>query len=141
MTFDEIHMGRLYGLGGTARRKPGEKLMKVKALDKRGHQDWRRRRVKVRHMSPPPEGLEEWVSTGTLVAKWGEVNAMLRDETRAQGLLELAEGIDDVVEEAIDIVLQATGEESLHSPYRGTLTLAVSRWESLLPSTPVGNIF
>jgi hypothetical protein len=82
--------------------------------------------VKVRFLEGRTEGLEEWVPTSRILARWTEVRSILRDEERGQRLERLGEKTDRVTEEAIDLVLQSTGEEHLHSPYSGALSLLSS---------------
>src|SRR5437879_5361 len=109
-----------------ARRKPAERPVRVKAMDRLDHKEWRRRRVKVRHMEGRTEGLEEWISSSRILAEWGQVKAIVRDEEREQRLSDLAREYDGVVEDAVDIVLQSTGEEHLHSPHDGALSIPAS---------------
>lgn len=70
-------------------------------------------KAKIRHADGELDGLEEWVSTRTLMCPWGEREAFLRDESRWNALQEAAtRDYDPVVEEAISTVFEATGEET-----------------------------
>jgi hypothetical protein len=102
----DIQPGRLY-----ARRDPPndphrdvEKVQPVTAP--------RARQVKVKHVSGELDGLEEWVTTRSLLCAWGERQGFLRDERLAHDLRSASdESRTAVEEEAISHVLTATGEE------------------------------
>jgi len=51
----------------------------VQVVEKMG----RRGQVKVRRLSEPRSGLEEYVKTRQLIAPWGERQTFLKDEERA----------------------------------------------------------
>jgi hypothetical protein len=123
VNFEEVKVGRIYGVAARARRKAAELPTRARALDKVNHKDWHKRRVKVQYLDGRIEGLEEWVPTSRILAPWSDVKAIIRDEQRGQHLLELGQEYDEVVLDAIDIVLQSTGEEDLHSPDRGALSI------------------
>jgi hypothetical protein len=67
--------------------------------------------VKVRFESGELDGLEEWVRTRDLVCRWEDVAIVLRDEERIEDLRRADEQVwDRVYEEAIDVVMEASGE-------------------------------
>lgn len=104
MQGSEMTIGKRYAMG--LRVSPGEPLIKVQLLDKGG----RRSMVKVRHLSEPHEGLEEYVKTRQIVVPWGERKAFLRDEERMQQLRALPRppGVHARAE-AVYTVLASTG--------------------------------
>lgn len=71
------------------------------------------RQCKVRFAGGELEGLEDWVVTRDLACGWGERKALLRDEERAARLEAAgAEMWDEVTEEAISTVMEASGEST-----------------------------
>lgn len=69
-------------------------------------------KARIRHAEGELDGLEEWAPSRTLVCRWGERAAFLRDETRLAAIKEATDRhYDSVVEDAISDVLTATGEE------------------------------
>jgi hypothetical protein len=69
------------------------------------------RQCKVRFDSGELEGLEDWVVTRDLACRWGERRALVRDEERAAKMAAEDEGVwDEVTEEAISTVMEASGE-------------------------------
>lgn len=71
------------------------------------------RQCKVRFASGELEGLEDWVVTRDLACGWGERKTLLRDEERAARLEAAgAEMWDEVTEDAISTVMEASGEQS-----------------------------
>ena len=71
-----IEVGQKYGM--REKVSPGEPLIQVQVLEKAG----RRGQVKVKRLSEPHTGLEEWVKTRQLIVPWGERQAYLKDEER-----------------------------------------------------------
>jgi hypothetical protein len=70
-------------------------------------------KAKVRHRDGELDGLEEWVPTRTLMCPWAERSPFLHDESRWAALQQAAaRDHDPVVEEAISIVFEATGDEN-----------------------------
>ena len=70
-------------------------------------------KAKVRHADGDLGGLEEWVPTRTMMVRWGQRQAFLRDESRWNALQQAAtRDYDPVVEEAISTVFEATGDET-----------------------------
>jgi hypothetical protein len=70
-------------------------------------------KAKVRHRDGDLNGLEEWVPTRTLMCPWAEHRLFLRDESRWAALQQAAaRDHDPVVEEAVSIVFEATGDEN-----------------------------
>ena len=105
MRTDELVIGRNYAFRHT--RGPDCPLLKVQLLDIVG----RKGKVKVRFQTGPHPGLEEYVATRQLVARWSERRAVLRDEQREQRLQEHSRRLrDPALVEAAAAVLSATGE-------------------------------
>ena len=69
-------LGKKYGW----RLKPSVAgtLCQVQVLEKIG----RKGMIKIRHLGPPHEGLEEFVKTASIIVPWNEQKAFLRDEER-----------------------------------------------------------
>jgi hypothetical protein len=110
MLFDEIEKGRNYG----ARENPQghSPFFRVRVLEKvrrpGGNQ------VKVRHLTEPHHGLEEFLKPAQLVAPWGDVREIIRDEGRLQRLTEsIASFPDRTVQRAVETVFAATGDDSI----------------------------
>lgn len=85
--------------------RPGEPIIKVKLLDK-----VRRGKVRVLYEEGEHPGLDEYVTSRQLVARWGDRKALLRDEERTQALKQHARErkADRVVAGAVSAVLEAT---------------------------------
>jgi hypothetical protein len=93
------------------RAKPGDPEMPIARVRYLGPA--KAGKAKCRHQDGDLAGLEEWIATRALLCRWGERAKFLRDEQRANRLAEAAAtAYDKVVDDAIDIVLTATGEES-----------------------------
>ena len=73
VTLDEVKVGRTYGVAAMARRKAAEMPFRAKVVDKLGHKDWRKRRVKVPHLEGKLAGLEQRVTSSHVLAPWSEV--------------------------------------------------------------------
>src|SRR3954471_17553606 len=78
MRTEELVIGRNYAFHHT--RGPDVELLKVRLLDVVG----RKGKIKVRFETGPHPGLEEYVATRQLVARWSERRALLRDDEREQ---------------------------------------------------------
>lgn len=90
------------------RDRLADEPVRVRVLTKapRGGQ-WR-----VEHLTGDLQGLQEWRQSRTLLCRWGDLKAVLRDEQRARRLRESSVEGDRVTCEAIDFVLRdASGEE------------------------------
>ena len=105
MTGTEIIAGKKYGW----RLKPSVPgpLCQVQVLEKIG----RKGMIKIRHLGPPHEGLEEFVKTATIIVPWSEQKAFLRDEERLRLAREASakEG-DRARQEATSTILESSGE-------------------------------
>jgi|tagenome__1003787_1003787.scaffolds.fasta_scaffold18183422_1 hypothetical protein len=105
MRTEELVIGRNYAFHHT--RGPDVELLKVRLLDVVG----RKSKIKVRFQTGPHPGLEEYMATRQLVARWSERRALLRDEQREPRLREYAHAMrDGALVEAASAVLTATGE-------------------------------
>ncbi len=70
------------------------------------------RQCKVCFDSGDLEGLEDWVATRDLACRWGERKALIRDEERSARIEAAADEMwDEVTDEAISAVLEASGEQ------------------------------
>ena len=78
MQYNEIGVGQKYAF--RQRLSTSEPLLQVQVIEKTG----RRGQVKIRRVTEPYEGLEEWVTSRQLVVPWTERKALLRDEERAK---------------------------------------------------------
>lgn len=106
MRKSDLVAGRLYALRVRGRVSEDEPFVRVR-FDGRVHMD----QVHVRYESSDLAGLEEWVRTRHLAARWGDRKALLQDEERMAHLRTVsAETGDRVVEEAISAVFTASGE-------------------------------
>lgn len=76
MQQSEIEVGHAYAM--REKVSAGQPLIKVQVLEKAE----RRGQMKVRRLSEPHAGLEEWVRTRQLLVSWGERQAFLKDEER-----------------------------------------------------------
>jgi hypothetical protein len=97
-------------------------------------------KAKVRWLDGEREGLEEWLLTRCLICPWGERREFLRDEERAAALSTASNEIDDVVEEAISAVMEASGESGGFMDTWGDPPERVRRlWARAgLPGDPLG---
>src|SRR4051812_29009847 len=89
MRTEELVIGRTHAFRHT--RGPDVELLKVRLLDVVG----RKGKIKVRFETGPHPGLEEYVATRQLVARWSERRALLRDDEREQRLREYAHTMRD----------------------------------------------
>jgi hypothetical protein len=69
-------------------------------------------KAKVQWLDGEREGLEEWVATRCLICPWGERKHYLRDEERAAAIRAASDDVDDVLQEAISAVMEASGEST-----------------------------
>lgn len=98
-----IEVGRKYAL--REKVSAGQPLIQVQVLELTG----RGSQVKVRRLSEPHEGLEEYVKTRQLLVPWGERQALLKDEERAMRFDEARQGRNQALAGAIRTVMEATG--------------------------------
>jgi hypothetical protein len=94
------------GTGDDMREKvsAGEPLIHIEVLEKTG----RGGQVKVRRLSEPNAGLEEYVKTRQLLAPWSERRALLEDERREKGFAS-GQRAHQALAGAIGTVMAATG--------------------------------
>ncbi len=95
----------------------GEPLIQVQVLETTG----RGGQVKVRHLSEPHAGLEEYVKTRQLLVPWGERQAFLKDEERAQRFDEARQQPNQALAGAIATVMAATGYSDASADDDGTV--------------------
>lgn len=99
----EIEVGRKYAM--REKVTPGEPLIQVRVVDKVG----RGGHIKVHRLSDPHSGLEEYVKTRQLVARWTERNVFLGDEKLGQKFAQEKPEKNQALVGAIDTVISATG--------------------------------
>jgi len=111
----EIEVGRMYAM--RVKVSVGEPIIQVKVLEKvaRGGQ------IKVRRLSEPHAGLEEYVKARNLIAAWGERNAFLKDESLARRFAEDRSPSNQALSGAICTVLVATGYNDAYAEDDGTV--------------------
>lgn len=106
----EIIAGQEYGISEPLR--VGGELQHVRVLE-----NVRGTRWKVEWIEPNP-GLTDYVASKNIVVKWSERRALLRDEERGAELQRVSAmtfpGSESPLASAIDDVLTATGEPTLH---------------------------
>ena len=122
MQESQIEVGRKYAL--RVKVSAGEPLLQVQLMEQTG----RRGQVKVRRLSEPHAGLEEYVKTRQLIVPWGERQAFLKDEERAQRFDEARSRPNQAVAGAIETVMYATGYTDASADDDGTIHM---RAESL----------
>jgi hypothetical protein len=86
----------------------GEPLIEVQVLEKTGH----RGQIKVRRLTEPHRGLEEFVKTRQFVVPWADRQAFLRDEQRQRRFNEARSHPGQAIAGAIDTVFAATGYDA-----------------------------
>ena len=102
MDKSQIEVGRRYAM--REKVSAGQPLIQVQVLEiARGTQ------VKVRRLSEPHEGLEEFVRTRQLLVPWGERQAFLKDEELARIFDEARQRPNQALHGAIETVMEATG--------------------------------
>jgi hypothetical protein len=77
--------------------------------------------VKVRRLSEPHTGLEEYVKTRQLIVPWGERQPFLRDEERAQRFDEARPRPNRALAGAIETVMYSTGYTGAGADDDGTV--------------------
>jgi hypothetical protein len=104
MRQSDLEEGKNYALRENAANRSG--LLKVRYVGPA-----RRGRVRVRYSDGNLNGLDEWVRTRSLMCRWADRKAFLRDEEREQKIREVSHRTRDfVVEEAISGVIEASGD-------------------------------
>jgi hypothetical protein len=104
--YREIQVGQEYGV--RLRLAAGEPLIHVAVVDKVD----RTKQVKVRHVDEPHAGMEEYVAFRHVVVSWKERRRFLSDEQKLAQVREMSAGVDFVTKEAVQFVLEATGENA-----------------------------
>jgi len=99
----EIEVGEKYAM--REKVSAGEPLIQVQVLEKTG----RRGQIKVRRLSEPHAGLEEYIKTRQLLVPWTEHRAFLKDEQDEKKFQEGAIRADQALAGAIETVLASTG--------------------------------
>ncbi|MBN9492876.1 hypothetical protein J0H33_05960 [bacterium] len=106
MRFQDICIGTDYGIRIRVSRQ--EPLVRVRVLEKVD----RTKKLRVRHVSEPHTGMEEFIAQRQVMVAWKERRAFLRDEARLKGLQEAsALYFDRVTADTVQLVLEASGEE------------------------------
>jgi hypothetical protein len=97
----------------------GEPLVQVKVLERvaRG----RVVQLRVRRLSDPHSGIEEFIKARNLIVPWGERNAFQKDEQLAQRFAEEKPPRNQAVAGAIDTVMAATGFDDAYAEDDGTI--------------------
>jgi hypothetical protein len=103
MLSDEIEVGHKYAMREKLSHK--EPLIQVQVVEKVG----KRGQLKVRRLSEPHTGLEEWIKTRQLIVPWGERQAFLKDEEHERQFDEARPEPNQALAGAIDTVMRATG--------------------------------
>lgn len=115
MQHTEIEVGQKYAL--RERLSAGQPLLQVQVLEKVGHGG----QVKIRRLSEPHTGLEEYVKTRQFVARWSERDAFLKDEERARRFDEARPKPNQALAGAIKTVMVATGYDDGFADDDGTV--------------------
>ncbi len=110
-----IEVGHKYGM--REKVSPGEPLIQVQVLEKAG----RRGQVKVKRLSEPHAGLEEWVKTRQLIVPWGERQAYLTDEEREARFNQGRPKPNQALAGAIETIMLATGYDDAGADDDGTV--------------------
>lgn len=112
-----VEVGRMYAM--REKVAVGKPLVQVKVLERVAH--GRVVQFKVRRLSDPHAGLEEFIKARTLIVPWGERNAFLKDEQLAQQFAEEKPTRNQAVAGAIDTVMTATGFDDAYADDDGTV--------------------
>ncbi|MHB1344026.1 MAG: hypothetical protein ACYCX3_06670 [Thermoleophilia bacterium] len=120
-----IEVGHKYGM--REKVSPGEPLIQVQMLEKAG----KRGHVKVRRLSEPRAGLEDWVKTRQLIVPWGERHAFLKDEDR-EAQFDLARPKpNQALAGAIETIMHATGYDDAGADDDGTVHMDAAELREL----------
>jgi hypothetical protein len=113
----DIHTGQDYGYRDHPKRR--DELQRVKVLEKV------RAKWKVEWVEPNP-GLQDYVKSVQLVVPWGKRRAFLKDEENWDLLVEACSrswpGHDHPLSEAVDLIIDSTGEPGICVGNHGELT-------------------
>lgn len=105
MQQSELVIGRGYAYRASGRRDDLD-FVKVKVLG-----PFRGARGRIQYQEGGLAGLAEWVRTVQIVCRWGDRKAFIRDTQQAQRLAAADARVwDNVIAEAIDSVITASGE-------------------------------
>lgn len=115
MQESQIEVGHKYAV--RVKVSAGEPLLQVQVLEKTG----RRGQVKVRRLDEPHAGLEEFVKTRQLIVPWGERQAFLKDEERAQRFDAARSRPNQALVGAIQTVMYSTGYNDASADDDGTI--------------------
>jgi hypothetical protein len=115
MQSSEVEIGHRYAMREKLSR--GEPLLHVKVLEMTG----RKGQVRVRRMSDPHKGLEEWTTSRQLLVPWKERQAFLRDEEHATCFDAVEENPTQAVITAIEAVIFASGYDDVWVKAGGTV--------------------
>ncbi|MDX6230975.1 MAG: hypothetical protein QOI76_4365, partial [Frankiales bacterium] len=90
----------------------------------------RKQKIKICYVEGDLEGLEEWVTTRSLICEWGGRTRIHRDEQRERELAAASALVwDRALEEAINTVFDATGEDICW--YKGSCRVSIAVAERL----------
>lgn len=117
MEYREVEIGQKYAY--RERLSTAEPLHQVEVVAKTG----RRGQVKIRRLSEPFEGLEEWVQSRQLVVRWGERKALLREEEQARRFDESRRKVNEGLVRAIETVMYSTGYSDAGAEVDGTIRM------------------
>ena len=106
MQNSEIEVGGKYAM--REKVSVGEPLVEVQVLEKTD----RRGQIKVRRLSEPHRGLEEYVKTRQFVVAWADRQAFLRDEQRQQRFNQSRSNPGQAIVGAIETVFDSTGYDA-----------------------------
>ena len=115
MQHSQIEVGRKYAM--RVKVSAGQPLLQVQVLEKTG----RGSQVKVRRLSEPHSGLEEYVKTRQLIVPWGERQTLLRDEEWARAFDEARPRRNQALAGAIETVMYSTGYNDASADDDGTI--------------------
>ena len=115
MQESQIEVGQKYAM--RVKVSAGEPLLQVQVVEKTG----RRGQVKVRRLSEPHLGLEEYVKTRQLIVPWAERQTFLRDEEWARAFDEARTRPNQALAGAIETVMYSTGYTSASADDDGTV--------------------
>lgn len=123
MLQDDLEIGKFYAYRMTAKHDDTD-LVKVQVLSA-----GRKGKIRVRYEEGESTGLDEWVRTKQIACRWAQRRKWLRDHEHKLRLDQAdAEAYDKVVYDAIDFVMEASGE------YTGYML-----GEARIPRSPSGS--
>lgn len=123
----DIHPGQEYGFRDVPKHR--DELQRIRVLEK-VRSKWR-----VEWIEPNP-GLQEYVRSVQIVVPWGKRRAFLKDEENWNRLVEACAhtwpGNGHPLSEAIDLILDATGEPGIYVGNRGELNASPDALDRVL---------